>query len=97
MSVGATQGTSGSGYTGQPGTTPSTVSTTVTKDMFLQLMVAQLKNQDPMNPSDSTAFVGQLAQFQQLETSLNSSQDISAMRQDLDQLAASTTAKTSNT
>jgi flagellar basal-body rod modification protein FlgD len=30
---------------------------------FLQLMVAQLKNQDPTKPVDPTAFVGQLAQF----------------------------------
>jgi flagellar basal-body rod modification protein FlgD len=35
--------------------------------MFLQLLVAQLKNQDPMNPTDSTQFVSQLAQFSELE------------------------------
>ena len=92
MSVSATQGASGSaatGYQPQPSTTPTASSTDVTKDMFLQLLVAQLKNQDPLNPSDSTQFVGQLAQFQQLETSLNSAQDITAMRTDLDTLVAS--------
>ena len=61
----------------------------VDKNMFLQLLVAQLRNQDPLNPTDGTQFVGQLAQFQQLEQSVNSGQDISAMRQDLDQLANS--------
>jgi len=30
---------------------------------FMTLMTAQLKNQDPLNPLDSTAFVAQLAQF----------------------------------
>ena len=60
----------------------------IDKNMFLQLLVAQLKNQDPLNPTDSTAFVQQLAQFQQLEQSVNSGQDIAAMRQDLDQIVA---------
>ena len=101
MNVNATQGSSGmasTGYVPQASSTPSTSSTEVTKNMFLQLMVAQLKNQDPLNPSDSTAFVGQLAQFQQLEQSLNTAQDTAAMRADLDQIAAaqSTTGKTSN-
>ncbi|MEI6262268.1 MAG: flagellar hook capping FlgD N-terminal domain-containing protein, partial [Deltaproteobacteria bacterium] len=37
------------------------------KDDFLKLLVTQLQNQDPMNPTDSTAFVAQLAQFSSLE------------------------------
>ena len=35
--------------------------------MFLQLLVSQLQNRDPLNPADSTQFVSQLAQFSQLE------------------------------
>ena len=68
--------------------TTATASKTVDKNMFLQLLVAQLQNQDPMNPSDGTAFVAQLAQFQQLEQSMNSAQDITAIRTDLDSLVA---------
>jgi flagellar basal-body rod modification protein FlgD len=34
--------------------------------MFLQLLVAQLQNQDPTNPVDPSQFVGQLAQFSEL-------------------------------
>lgn len=37
------------------------------KDAFLQLLVTQLKNQDPLSPMDNTAFVAQLAQFSSLE------------------------------
>ncbi len=37
------------------------------KDTFLKLLVAQLKNQDPTNPTDSTQFVGQLTQYSELE------------------------------
>ena len=62
----------------------------VTKNMFLQLLVAQIKNQDPMNPSDGVQFLTQLAQFQQLENGMNMSQDLAAIRADLDQLAGST-------
>jgi flagellar basal-body rod modification protein FlgD len=62
----------------------SSATPTVDKTMFLQLLVAQLKNQDPLNASDSTQFVSQLAQFQQLEQSINTGQDVSAIRQDLD-------------
>ncbi len=35
-------------------------------NMFLQLLVAQLQNQSPLNPMDPTQFVGQLAQFSEL-------------------------------
>ncbi len=37
------------------------------KEDFLSLLVAQLKNQDPLNPDDPTEFTAQLAQFSSLE------------------------------
>jgi flagellar basal-body rod modification protein FlgD len=37
------------------------------QDTFLRLMVAQLRNQDPMNPTDSSQFLAQTAQFTSLE------------------------------
>ena len=37
------------------------------EQVFLQLLVAQVRNQDPLNPTDSTTFVTQLAQFSGLE------------------------------
>jgi flagellar basal-body rod modification protein FlgD len=51
------------------------------ENTFLQLLVAQLKNQNPAQPMDGTTFVTQLAQFSELEQSL-------ASRQDLDSIAA---------
>ena len=81
--------TSGSSSATQ-GTTSTANTPTIDKNMFLQLLVAQLKNQDPSNPTDSMQFVQQLAQFQQLEQSVNSGQDIAAMRSDLDQLVGNT-------
>lgn len=83
--IGATSGTAGQTTNSSAAPSPAT---TVDKNMFMQLLVAQLRNQDPMSPSDGTQFIGQLAQYQQLEQSVNSGQDIAAMRQDLDQLLA---------
>ena len=34
---------------------------------FLRMLVAQLENQDPLNPQDSADFAAQLAQFSSLE------------------------------
>jgi flagellar basal-body rod modification protein FlgD len=41
------------------------------KDDFLKLMVAQLQSQDPLQPTESSAYVGQLAQFTELEQVTN--------------------------
>lgn len=37
------------------------------KDAFLQLLVAQMKNQDPLNPTDGAQMATQLAQFSSVE------------------------------
>jgi flagellar basal-body rod modification protein FlgD len=84
---------------GSSGTTAATGTSQVTKNMFLQLLVAQIKNQDPLSPADGTQFLTQLAQFQQLEQSLNMGTDLSAVRSDLDKLVqtAASTGATSTT
>ncbi len=50
-------------------------SSAVSKDEFLKLFVAQLKNQSPMDPLKGHEFIAQLAQFSSVEqlTSLNAS------------------------
>jgi flagellar basal-body rod modification protein FlgD len=42
---------------------------------FLKLLVSQLQNQDPLNPTDSTQFVSQLTSYSQLEQLINIDQN----------------------
>ena len=37
-------------------------------NLFMQLLVAQIHNQDPLNPTDGTEYVGQLAQLTQVQS-----------------------------
>ncbi len=55
---------------------------TMGKDDFLKLLVTQLQNQDPLNPSDPTEFTAQLAQFSSLE-------QLFAVNDNLEQMSAS--------
>ncbi|GAB3241656.1 flagellar hook assembly protein FlgD [Kineosporia babensis] len=45
----------------------ATNSTTSDKDMFLKLLLAQMKYQDPLNPTDSAQYLSQMAQFTTVE------------------------------
>ena len=49
----------------------TTAATTVNYNDFLQLMVSELKNQDPTSPADPTQYLSQLASFSQVEQQLN--------------------------
>ena len=41
------------------------------KDMFLQLLVAEMKYQDPLEPTTNTEYVSELASFSQIEATQN--------------------------
>ena len=59
----------------------------VTKEMFLQLLVAQIRHQDPLNPSDGTQFLTQLAEFTNLEQTIAIQGDVEAIRGALESAA----------
>lgn len=63
--------TSGTSGTQNTASNNSTDSSTLNYDDFLQLMVAQLRNQDPLNPTDSTEYMSQIAQFSSVEQGIN--------------------------
>lgn len=44
---------------------------TLGKEDFLQLLITQMKYQDPLDPADNTEYVAQLAQFSELEAMQN--------------------------
>jgi flagellar basal-body rod modification protein FlgD len=60
-------------------TTASNPSSLANQNVFLQLLVAQLENQDPENPSDGTQFVTQLAQFTTLQEQTQGTSDLDSI------------------
>ena len=58
----------------------STSSSSLDKDAFLQLLVAQMKYQDPLEPTDNTEYISQLATFSELEEMQNLSASSSLQR-----------------
>jgi len=75
-----------------PSTVTPTGSAALGKDQFLQILVAQLQNQDPTQPQDSSQFVAELAQFSALESQQNAVSDLNALM--VGQATANSTAAT---
>lgn len=85
-----TTGTTGTST--KSSTSSLTGSSSLGKDSFLQLLVTQMQNQNPLDPQDNSEFVAQLAQFSSLETMQNLStsvDSISTMYQSSQALQAS--------
>ncbi len=65
-------------------TQPKTVEKTndaLGKDEFLKLLVAQMKNQDPMNPMDGQQMAAQLAQFSSVEQLISANDTLAKIRE----------------
>jgi flagellar basal-body rod modification protein FlgD len=78
----------GVGTSTQPTTQPTTQTAGATSSAgdvdyqsFLKLLVAQMKNQDPTNPMDSTQYVAQLAQFSTVEQSIQANKKLTELLQ----------------
>jgi flagellar basal-body rod modification protein FlgD len=54
------QATTGTGNSTASSSSASSLNSLTSESTFLQLLVAQIQNQDPLNPTDSIQFVGQL-------------------------------------
>jgi flagellar basal-body rod modification protein FlgD len=81
-----------------PAGTPSTSTSSsnlTNENTFLQLLVAQLQNQDPENPADGTQFVTQLAQFTTLQEQTEGTSDLDSILKIM-QTGATTTPTPSN-
>ena len=84
-SIGSVIGSGVDSATNPPVSNSTSSSSLANETTFLQLLVAQIKNQDPTQPMDSTAFLSQLAQFSQLE-------QLVGIRKDIESPSSSTTA-----
>lgn len=49
------------------------------QDSFLKILVAQLSNQDPLNPLDQNEFIAQMAQFTQVEQTLKLNENLETL------------------
>ena len=91
-----TNGTTGSTSQSNSSTSTSGVDSLANEQTFLQLFVAQLKNQDPSSPQDPTQFVSQLAQMSGLEQSLQMRQDLDGILKVLQTDSSTNTSQTSS-
>ncbi len=75
----STTATTGTNATGATGAGKSSLP--INQDQFLQMLMAELKNQNPMNPnsSDPMQFVSELAQFTQVEQATYTAQSTSTI------------------
>lgn len=60
-------------------TTTTSSASSLDYNAFLRLLIAQLKNQDPTEPMDSTQFVAQLATFSQVEQSVTTNSKLDSL------------------
>ena len=73
-----TTGTSGSSSSSSS-SAPGSIQSLTSEQTFLQLLVAQIQNQDPLNPTDSIQFVGQLVQYSELEQLMGINQGVQTL------------------
>jgi flagellar basal-body rod modification protein FlgD len=82
--------------TQEPGATPNNGTSAgaddplANKQTFLRLLVAQLQNQNPLDPADPIQYVTQLTQFSVLEQTLGSRTELEAIRNSIDELVQRT-------
>ncbi len=89
------QVTNATSTTGSSSTKESKDSSSLDKQAFLQLLVAQMKYQDPLQPTDNTEYVSQLAQFSSLEA-MNNVSDTMNLQRATELVGKNVTVKTTN-
>lgn len=65
--------------TSASGSAAAPTANTLNYDAFLRLLVAQMKNQDPTEPTDSAQYLSQLASFSAVEQAVNTNAKLNEM------------------
>jgi flagellar basal-body rod modification protein FlgD len=69
----------GSSPTGRTGATGAKSRAQLDYDAFLQLLIAQMKNQDPTQPMESTEYIAQLAAFSNVEQAVQTNAKLDSL------------------
>ncbi|EHR05324.1 flagellar hook assembly protein FlgD [Bradyrhizobium sp. WSM471] len=71
--------TSATDSTSKSTSTTTTSSTGVDYNTFLQLLIAEMKNQDPTNPMDTSQYMSQFAQLSSVEQAMQTNNKLDAL------------------
>ena len=78
MNVTSATDTTSTGYSANS-STKTTSTSTVDYNTFLQLLVAEMKNQDPTNPMDTAQYMSQFAQLSTVEQAMQTNAKLDAL------------------
>jgi flagellar basal-body rod modification protein FlgD len=79
MNVTSATITNSSTGTSSTGSTKNTSSNTVDYNTFLQLLIAEMKNQDPTNPMDTSQYMSQFAQLSTVEQAMQTNSKLDSL------------------
>ncbi|MCQ0988165.1 flagellar hook assembly protein FlgD [Jiella marina] len=79
MAVGAVTSTNTTHAANNSGLTAATSGNGMNYDAFLKLLVAEMSNQDPLNPTPSTEYVAQFATFSSVEQAIQTNSKLDSM------------------
>jgi flagellar basal-body rod modification protein FlgD len=77
--VASTTSTSGTSSTSSTSSTSDSAAASLNYDSFLKLFMAELQNQDPTSPMDTTTQMSQLASFSQVEQQIKMNTNLTSL------------------
>lgn len=77
--VAATNSTTNTSSTSSSAASQASAKASLDYDSFLQLLIAQMKNQDPTDPMDASEQIAQLATFSQVEQSIQMNSNLETL------------------
>ena len=79
MNVPSATDTTNTNSTNSTSSTTKTSSNTVDYNTFLQLLIAEMKNQDPTNPMDTSQYMSQFAQLSSVEQAMQTNTKLDSL------------------